>query len=111
MNFLKIIQIVKVPYRSYHRPEKSKTSWIKPWWDRYFNPKNPDGSFSHLKAHKLAALVALVNIWGYEMYTQKNKYFAGEKTHADTYWEKYQIDLGFRSTTKDTTENNESGTS
>eukprot|EP00092_Neocalanus_flemingeri_P018791 GFUD01020349.1.p1 GENE.GFUD01020349.1~~GFUD01020349.1.p1 ORF type:complete len:171 (-),score=29.68 GFUD01020349.1:66-578(-) len=104
MYLLKLIQTVKVPCRSFHRPtpKKSYFSWFKIWWDKYYSPRQADGSFNHWKAHKIGIANALLCVWCYEFYSQRNKYLAGEETYADLYWVKHQIDLGFRVTTKDT---------
>jgi hypothetical protein len=95
--------------RWYHRPPKRDTTGVigkfnnsvAYGYNRWFNPKNPDGSTSWYRLHELCALFALVNLTTYTIYRESTRYRDGEETLADRYWTKYGVDLGFRSVTRE----------
>ena len=103
----KISLVLRFTERSYHRPAKKNSiiskfnSGVEWGWNRWFNPRNPDGSVSHYRLHQLGALFFLVNFWTYHIYKEYNLYQAGEETIADKYWTSHGIDLGFRSITRE----------
>ena len=98
------MQLVKMPTRRYHRPSARKEHWLTPWLDKNYNPRNPDGSIAVYRASKLALASIVVNLYCYQIYKQISLYNKGEETLADYYWTNYEVDLGFRSTTKDKTD-------
>jgi len=100
----KIMQLVKVPSRSYERPAGRKKHWLRSWWDRNYNPMNPDGSVAGYRALKFFLAFTAVNLYSYQTLKQISLYNAGKETLADYYWTNHEVDLGFRSTTKDKTD-------
>merc|ERR1712098_55450 len=104
-------KIVMQSIRNYHRPPDRRRpgsffmkfvpeSYKKSIEQRWM-PVAPDGSIRYLNALKLSALLALVNLNVYQIYQMKQAVANGELTASDYHWDKYGIDSGFRSVTKD----------